>query len=201
MFTGQLDLICYVDADFAGIFGNEDPRNADSARSRCGYVITLGGIPVYWKSMLLTAICLSTLEAEYQSLSLSMRQMIGFKLLLEELIAFFETSSLTAVIQARVFEDNQGALYLATNQRITDRTKYFHTKWHHFWSHVLQPEEDGHDDRYDEDHDQNDDDDDDKVATKIEVLKVDTSLQNADYFTKPLPRNVFEENRGRVQGW
>jgi hypothetical protein len=65
-FTGKLDLVDYVDADFAGLFGHEqDPRNPNSARSRCGYVILLGGVPLFWKSVLMTTICLSTLEAEY----------------------------------------------------------------------------------------------------------------------------------------
>jgi hypothetical protein len=42
-FTERLDLLDYVDADFAGLFGHEqDPRNPNSARSRCGYMILLG---------------------------------------------------------------------------------------------------------------------------------------------------------------
>jgi hypothetical protein len=82
-FTGKLDLVCYVDADFAGLFRYEDPRDINSARSRCGYIILLGGIPVVWKSTLMAAICLSTLEAEYQALSTAMKQLIGFTLLIE----------------------------------------------------------------------------------------------------------------------
>ena len=33
------------------------------------------------------------------------------------------------------------------------------------------------------------------------MAKVDTSLQNADYLTKGLSREVFQANRHRVQGW
>jgi hypothetical protein len=44
--TGMLDFVCYVDADSAGLFGHEDPRNRNCAISRCGYIILLGGIPV-----------------------------------------------------------------------------------------------------------------------------------------------------------
>jgi hypothetical protein len=84
-FTGKLDLVCYVDANFTGLFGYEDPRNINSAISRCGYIILLGGIPVVWKSTLMTVICISTLEAEYQALSTAMKQLVGFKLLIKNL--------------------------------------------------------------------------------------------------------------------
>jgi hypothetical protein len=56
---------------------------------------------------------------------------------------------------------------LATNQRITAHTtKYFHVKWHHFWYAV--------------------------TAGDIPAVKVSTQDQLADYFTKGLPREVFE---------
>jgi hypothetical protein len=90
LFTSKLDLNCFVDADFAGMFNQQPPRKIDSASSRCGYIIILGGIPVVWKSALMTAICLSTLEAEYQALSMAMRQLINFKLLIEELTKYFK---------------------------------------------------------------------------------------------------------------
>jgi hypothetical protein len=125
-FTGKLDLVCYVDADFAGLFGYEDPRDINSARSRCGYIILLGGIPVVWKSTLMTAICLSTLEAEYQALSTAMKQLIGFKLLIEELVVYFELAGVGAIISTTVWEDNQGALYLATNQRLSTLQRDWH---------------------------------------------------------------------------
>jgi hypothetical protein len=44
--------------------------------------------------------------------------------------------ALVATIHARVFEDNNGAYLLATNQRITCRTKYYLVKWHFFWNAV-----------------------------------------------------------------
>ena len=177
-FTGKLDLVCYVDADHAGLFGREDPRNPDSARSRSGYIIMLGGVPLTWKSQLMTAICLSTLESEYQSLSLAMKQVIALKLLLEELTVFFKLDGLHARISARVFEDNAGALAVATNQRLTSRTKYFHVKWHHFWSHIGRVE-DG----------------------MIAIEKIESREQAADYLTKGLARELFEHNRQLVQGW
>ncbi|HEY9815754.1 MAG TPA: hypothetical protein V6D20_08140, partial [Candidatus Obscuribacterales bacterium] len=86
-----------------------------------------------------------------------------------------------ASISSRVFEDNNAALQLAVNQRITNRTRHYLVKWHHFWSHVKPT--DGGDD------------------PEIRVLRVETQLQDADYLTKALSRETFEANRLRVQGW
>jgi hypothetical protein len=76
-------------------------------------------------------------------------------------------------VQARVFEDNQGALSLATNHRITNRTKYFLVKWHWFWQHI----------------------------SEFVITKVSSEKQRADYFTKGLCRELFENNCFLVQGW
>ena len=35
----------------------------------------------------------------------------------------------------------------------------------------------------------------------IELLHVNTNLQDADYMTKGLPCQTFESNRFRTQGW
>jgi len=84
-------------------------------------------------------------------------------------------------VSARVFEDNNSALQLAVNQRITNRTRHYLVKWHHFWS-CVKPTEDG-------------------VLPEIKVLRVDTNLQDADFLTKGLVKDVFEANRKRVIGW
>ena len=59
------NLKCWVDADFAGLYGREPSENANSAQSRYGFVITFGGVPLIWKSQLIKEICLNTLHAEY----------------------------------------------------------------------------------------------------------------------------------------
>ena len=87
---------------------------------------------------------------------------------------------MTTLIACTVFEDNNGALILAKNQRVTNRTKYFHVKWHHFWSHVSN--NDGKD-------------------GGIVVRKIDTKDQLADFLTKPLSKDLFERNRKGVMGW
>ena len=170
----ELDL--YVDADYAGLYGQEDDRNPDSVKSRTGYIILLNGCPVLWKSVLQTHISQSTLEAEYSALSYALKTFLPLQRILHELIKMTRCKALEgANVHARVFEDNQGAYYLATNHRITNRTKYFLCKWHWFWEHV-----DNH---------------------TFDIIKCPTDKMRADYLTKQLPREGFENNRKAVQGW
>jgi hypothetical protein len=173
--TGRLDLDLYVDADFCSLHNQEPAHDPNSARSRAGYIIFLSDCPVVWKSALMSHICLSTLEAEYSSMSQSLKTLLPLKRLLLELMDVLDVDDgrFRTTIRARVFEDNQGALYLATNHRITSRTKYFLVKWHWFWEH----------------------------DSEFEALKVDTKNQKADYLTKALVRVLFENNRLSVQGW
>jgi hypothetical protein len=74
-----------------------------------------------------------------------------------------------------VFEDNNGAFLLATGQRITNRTRFYQVKWHHFWDAVKRGD--------------------------IEVHKIGTLEQRADYLTKGLTRWAFERIRKLNQGW
>ncbi|KAI2509810.1 hypothetical protein MHU86_4663 [Fragilaria crotonensis] len=174
--TGDLSLDCYVDADFAGLHGRDPDHSDTSAKSRTGYIITLGGCPILWKSQLQTEISLSTLESEYSALSASMRTLLPLRDLLGEIcMELTLPPDFKSTIRCRVFEDNNGALLLATKQRITNRTKYFLVKWHFFWHHVRNGD--------------------------VEVLKIATTDQLADYLTKGLNREVFERIRKLAQGW
>lgn len=179
----SFQLTCYVDAEFCGLFGIEPASNKDSAKSRAGWIILLNNLPIAWKSVLLGSVCLSTFESEYQALSMAMQQVLGYRNLLLETATELSMPQLKSSIQARVLEDNNSALSLANNQRITNRTRYLVSKWHHFWQHVLKDEEE------------------DPSGTKIRIIKVDTRYQGADYLTKPLTRELFENNRKLIQGW
>ena len=180
--TGSLDLAAYCDADFAGLYGREPDEELESAKSRMGYIIKLGDCPLVWKSQLISEITLSTAESEYASLSSCMRVLIPVRRLLAELVEGIRINlPTTSSISARVFEDNNSALQLAVNQRITNRTRHYQVKWHHFWSSVKPTQGDG--------------------PPEILVLRVDTDLQDADFLTKGLTKDVFEANRKRVMGW
>ena len=65
----RFNLELYVDADFCGLFGREDPRDPNSVRSRTGYIAMLCGWPIVWKSALQMHLSQSTLKAKYSALS------------------------------------------------------------------------------------------------------------------------------------
>ena len=58
----KLVVDCYADADFAGLWGHEDPQDPICARSRTGFVVTFANFPLLWVSKLQTEIALSTLQ-------------------------------------------------------------------------------------------------------------------------------------------
>ena len=175
--NSDLQLNCYVDADFAGLWNYESDQDPVCVRSRTGYVMTLGGCPIQWSSKLQTEIALSTTEAEYIALSQAMRELIPLRrLLLEIATAMRLPENKESVIKSTVFEDNNGAIATATAVKMSPRTKHIGVKYHFFKSHV------------------NDE-------SGISLSKIDTNLQKADIFTKGLAPQKFAEIRKLLCGW
>jgi hypothetical protein len=71
--SSELLIDCYVDADFAGLLGYTDRNEPSCVKSRTGYVINIKNCPVIWKSKLQSCIASSTMEVEYNALSMAMR--------------------------------------------------------------------------------------------------------------------------------
>ena len=123
--TGTLQLDCWVDATFRNLYHIDLDHKPSATKSRTGYIITLGGCPLLWKSQLQSTIALSTQEGEYCTLSQAMRTLIPIRAILLEISSTLSLPpSMTASICSQVFEDNNGALLLAVNQCITSRTKH-----------------------------------------------------------------------------
>jgi hypothetical protein len=174
--TGTLNLQCWVDADFCGLYYRKPDAAPVSAKSCTGLIIALGGVPLFWKSQLQHKIALSTVESKNCALFAAMKMLIPIHEMIVELVGFLNIPcSILSSLHCTILEDNNGALLLATNQCLTSDTKYFHVKWHFVWSHVKSGE--------------------------IVVLKVNTHHQRADYLTKGLTREVFERICELVQGW
>ena len=171
----SLDMFC--DADFAGLFKVENRQDPSSAKSRTGFIITLGGAPVLWASKLQTEIATSTCEAEYIALSTGMRSLLPARNILEEVITTLQLSSDPLTQISTVWEDNEAALILATTDppKISSRTKHFNVKYHWFRSHLEKG--------------------------KVECKKIDTSEQWADILTKPLDTVKFRTLRKKIMGW
>jgi hypothetical protein len=183
-----LTLDCYVDADFAGLYGREPSEDSVSVKSRTGYILSIGGCFLLCKSQLQSTIALSTSEAEYGALSQAMRAVIPVRETMLEIIeavdmidekgsCTFGSQDQLRSFKTRVYEDNSTALSLAVKQKVTSRTKHWSVKFHFFWSHINDKKK------------------------NMECLKVDTREQRADYLTKGLTRELFEHCRELNQGW
>jgi hypothetical protein len=174
--SALLTLDLFVDADFVSLYKREPDWLVDSVRYRTGFIIMLCGCPLIWKSFLQTEISLSTLEAEYSALSNALKTLLPLKRIIEEALRTMKLpKNVGTTVLARAFEDNQGAYFLAKNQRITNRTKYFLLKFHWFWAHFN--------------------------AKEFKIYKINTKEQKADFLTKGLSVDAFEANRRAVQGW
>ena len=171
-----MHLEMFVDADFAGMYGYELPEDPMSVKSRSGYIIKLGSWPIIWKSYLQGHQSSSTLESEYSALSDALKVLIPLIHIVKEMASMLENSKFgDTVVKATVFEDNQGAYFLATKQKLSARTKHYALRYHWFWS------------KYNE--------------GLFKISPCPTELQDADWLTKPLTKDKFRENRKRVMGW
>ena len=168
---------CYADADFSG---NWDPDYAEfdtaTARSRSGYIIFHDGCPIVWASRLQTEIALSSTEAEYVSLSQSLREVLPMMGLINELHdAKFPINNGIPIVTCKVFEDNAGALEMARTPKMRPRTKHLCVKMHHFREHVRKG--------------------------KISIHKIPTQFQLGDMLTKPQPEALFVSQRESLLQW
>ena len=78
-------LDCHADADFAGNCSAKEVDNPSTMQSRTGFVITLGSVPVLWKSVIQSEITLSTVEAECIAPSTAMGKLIQLQTVLFEI--------------------------------------------------------------------------------------------------------------------
>ena len=95
------------------------------------------GMPLYWVSKLQTEIALSSRESMYIGILEATRQVILIMELLQELKeAGFNIDSTPPTIRCKVFEDNSGAMEMATVYKCRPRTKHVATKYHYFRDYV-----------------------------------------------------------------
>jgi hypothetical protein len=175
---GRLDTDCYIDADFAGLWGYKDKQDLSCVKSRTGYILFIAECRVLWVNRLQTDIATSTVEAEYSALSTAMRDVLSIKMLATEIS---ENVGLTQEplthFRTTVWEDNAGALKLTTLEpgRMTPRSKWYGIKYHWLRS-KLKP-------------------------NCIDIIKIVSADQRADFLTKSLRREKFEANRKLTLRW
>jgi hypothetical protein len=95
----NLSVVGYVDADYVG--------DLDDRTSTIGYVFTLTGGPICWKSMIQSMVAMSTIEAEYMVAAEVAKEALWLRGLVKEL----------GIQQVGVplYCDSQSAIYLAKN--------------------------------------------------------------------------------------
>ncbi len=159
------------------MYGHEKPTDPACAKSRSGFVIVFAGVPVLWQSKLQTQTALSTMEAEGIALGACMKELIPIMDMVESLAVAAGISAGDENIRVSVHEDNLGALVLAETlpPQFTPRSKYYATKtiWFHEEIH----------------------------RRGIKLLKIKTSEQLGDMFTKGLAKATFEYLQSKIIGW
>jgi len=175
----------YVDADFTGLWHQQQSTMRECVLSRTGYIITYCNCPIHWVSKLQTEIALNTTESEYIVLSMATRDLLPLLHLLQEIHQFgivhlplnnpYNTTRLPTLAATQIFEDNESCIILATSEATRQRTKHIALKYHHFRDQVRQG--------------------------FVRIVKVDTNYNLADILTKPLTRYKHENLRRLIMGW
>jgi len=179
--TNDWKIDCWVDADFCGLWGSEDPDDPIVTKSRTGYIITLAGCPLLWVSKLQSETSVSTMMAEYVALSSAMRDMLPLKRLVKTVAKVVTgDDNVEVTTKSDVFEDNNGALTVATLPKITPQSKFFAVKLHFFKEHVRT---------------------DSNPNGEIDIHKIATTKQLGDIMTKGLVPEKFKPLRDALMGW
>lgn len=172
-----LKIDSFPDADFAGMYGHEAMDDPVCVKSRTGFVIMVANCPIMWQSKLQTETTLSTMEAEIVALAHSCRELFP---IMDGVSIMGKAIGLpvgNTTIQVSIHEDNAGALVLAETSppQFTSRSKHYHTKTIWFREEI--------------------------VKHGIKLLKISTTEQLGDLFTKGLPKPGFEHLRKKLMGW
>ncbi|KAL7461645.1 hypothetical protein ACHAXS_003698 [Conticribra weissflogii] len=111
--SSSLDINCYPDADFTGLYGHEDPQDPHCIKSCAGFVILVANCPILWKSRLQTEIAMSAMEAEYVALSMACKELFPLVAMVSYLAGQVSLCSCAVInLMVTIHEDNVGALTL-----------------------------------------------------------------------------------------
>lgn len=107
----------FTDSDWAG--------ETEARKSTAGYVFTLQGAAISWKSKKQTIVALSSTEAEYIGSTEAAKEAIWLQRLYSDL-----NPGIASPPPLPLYVDNQGAIKLAENPRFHERTKHIDIKYH-----------------------------------------------------------------------
>lgn len=110
------DIVGYCDADWAG--------DVNDRKSTSGYVFSLSGSPISWKSKKQTCVALSTAEAEYVALAAAAQESVWMANLLKDIDG--ENKHATVI-----YDDSQAAIAMSKNPQFHGRAKHIDIKYHY----------------------------------------------------------------------
>lgn len=125
--TRNLDVECFSDSDFAA--------NRDDRVSVGGILLVLGNAPIFWRTFKHKSVSLSSMEAEYITLTEAAKELVWFKNILFEFNKFnlinakFENFTL--------FCDNEAAINFSKSSIENVRTKHIDVRFHFLRNLVL----------------------------------------------------------------
>ena len=115
-------LEAFSDSDFA--------NDKETRISVYGYVIYFCGVPVAWKSKSMRSVVLSTTEAEYVAISEVVKE-------IKFIYQLLESMDVKVLLPIKVRVDNIGAIWLANNSGVSERTKHVDTRAHFVRTYVI----------------------------------------------------------------
>ena len=113
--TGNQDLTGYSDSDWGG--------DLKTRRSTTGYIFTLEGAAISWKSKRQTTVAISSTEAEYMAGCATAQEAIYLRMLLKDLGREQKEPTL-------IYQDNQGAIAIGKAITSNRRAKHMNIKYH-----------------------------------------------------------------------
>jgi hypothetical protein len=152
--TSDVTITAYCDSDFSG--------DVVDSKSTTGYVIKIGHCLVSWRTTKQKCISTSTVEAEYIAACTASKELIWVKRLVEEILGG------KLKVKPTLYIDNNGALCLANNDAMSEKTKHIRYT-NHFVKECVN-------------------------SGVFELKHIATQLNHADMMTKPLPRAVFSSH-------
>ena len=139
-------------------------------------MVTFANFSLLWVSKLQTDISLYTLQSEYIALSRYGRALIPLKTLIKEVIDTLgiDSEKLEFLLSSNVYEDNNGAIVVATILRMTPTSRQISVKYHWFSQHV---------------------------GNGFFIREIESKNQRANIFTKSLQGGIFVRIGKLLFGW
>ena len=112
----HIEPIGYSDSDYAGC--------KESRKSTSAYIFLIAGGAVSWKSKKQTCIATSSCEAEYIALCFAAKEAIWLSRIVQDIRSLDKSKAISIGV------DNEGAIVMANNAVINDRSKHISVQYH-----------------------------------------------------------------------